>query len=127
MFLELRLPSPQPHIQLSFLLQAGLSRTPTTGGMLSAKSVRKVISDSGISVDQVAAMTVDTTCCSVVALDDSGNPSASCTDLDGYPQCRASRTNGSPQRMMLCESIVAAVVQVSAEWMIPKALWIKTE
>jgi len=56
------------------------------------KSVRKAISDSGISVDQIAAMAVDTTCCSVVALDGSGS-SASGTNLDGCPQCRTNRTN----------------------------------
>ena len=38
------------------------------------KSVRIAIRDSGISVNQIAAMAVDTTCCSVVALDGAGNP-----------------------------------------------------
>lgn len=33
------------------------------------QSVRKAIKESGISVDQVSAMAVDTTCCGVVALD----------------------------------------------------------
>ena len=37
-------------------------------------SVRKAIQESGITAEQDAAMAVDTTCCSVVALDDSGDP-----------------------------------------------------
>ena len=39
-----------------------------------AVSVRKAVNESGVATEQVSALAVDTTCCSVVALDDSGDP-----------------------------------------------------
>ena len=88
------------------------------------KSVRKAISDSEISVDQIAAMTVDTTCCSVVALDDSGNPVRPALIWMDV------RSAEQAEQMVATEDDALRINSngsgpVSAEWMIPKALWIK--
>ncbi len=88
------------------------------------KSVRKAISDSGISVDQIAAMTVDTTCCSVVALDDSGNPVRPALiwmDVRSAEQAEQMVATGDDALRINSNGSGP----VSAEWMIPKALWIK--
>jgi len=88
------------------------------------KSVRKAISDSGISVDQIAAMAVDTTCCSVVALDGSGNPVRPALIWMDV------RSAEQTEQMLATEDDALRINSngsgpVSAEWMIPKALWIK--
>jgi len=88
------------------------------------KSVRKAISDSGISVDQIAAMAVDTTCCSVVPLDDSGNPVRPALIWMDV------RSAEQAEQMVATEDDALRINSngsgpVSAEWMIPKALWIK--
>ena len=87
-------------------------------------SVRKTISDSGISVDQIAAMAVDTTCCSVVALDDSGNPvRPALIWMDVRSAEQAEQMVATEDNALLINSNGSG--PVSAEWMIPKALWIK--
>ena len=88
------------------------------------KSVRKAISDSEISVDQIAAMAVDTTCCSVVALDDSGNPVRPALiwmDVRSAEQAEQMVATGDDALRINSNGSGP----VSAEWMIPKALWIK--
>ena len=88
------------------------------------KSVRKAISDSEISVDQIAAMAVDTTCCSVVALDDSGNPvRPALIWMDVRSAEQAEQMVATEDDALLINSNGSG--PVSAEWMIPKALWIK--
>ena len=88
------------------------------------KSVRKAISDSEISVDQIAAMAVDTTCCSVVALDDSGNPvRPALIWMDVRSSEQAEQMVATEDDALLINSNGSG--PVSAEWMIPKALWIK--
>ena len=88
------------------------------------KSVRKAISDSGISVDQIAAMAVDTTCCSVVPLDDSGNPvRPALIWMDVRSAEQAEQMVATEDDALLINSNGSG--PVSAEWMIPKALWIK--
>ena len=88
------------------------------------KSVRKAISDSEISVDQIAAMAVDTTCCSVVALDDSGNPvRPALIWMDVRSAEQAEQMVATVDNALLINSNGSG--PVSAEWMIPKALWIK--
>ena len=88
------------------------------------KSVRKAISDSEISVDQIAAMAVDTTCCSVVALDDSGNPvRPALIWMDVRSAEQAEQMVATEDNALLINSNGSG--PVSAKWMIPKALWIK--
>ncbi len=88
------------------------------------QSVRKVVKKAGIRADQVTAMSVDTTCCSVVALDASGNPVR--------PALIWMDVRSAKQAEEVVETGDAALCvnsngegPVSAEWMIPKALWIK--
>ena len=87
-------------------------------------SVRKAIQESGVTAEQVAAMTVDTTCCSVVALDDSGDP------LRPALIWMDVRSANQAEQVAACEDPALQVNSngkgpVSAEWMIPKALWLK--
>ena len=88
------------------------------------QSVRGAVSKSGVALADIIAMSVDTTCCSVVALDAEGTPlrpcmiwmdvrSASEADAAAATKDAALRING------------AGAGPVSAEWMIPKALWMK--
>ena len=87
------------------------------------ESVRAAVDQSGLRPEQIAAMAVDTTCCSVVALDGQGQPLRPCLiwmDVRSAPQAEkvmatadeALRVNGGGHG------------PVSAEWMVPKALWI---
>jgi len=54
--------------------RVGPSRTRRIGGAASAKQCVGALKASGISADQVIALCVDTTCCSVVAVDAKGTP-----------------------------------------------------
>ena len=88
------------------------------------EAVRGALQVAGISGDQVAALAVDTTCCSVVALDQHGTPlrpamiwmdvrsaeEAALVAASGDPALRVNGGGSGP---------------VSAEWMIPKSLWMK--
>ena len=87
-------------------------------------SVKGAVAKAGIAVTDVIALSVDTTCCSVVALDAAGNPLRPCmiwmdvrsadeADAVAATKDAALRING------------AGAGPVSAEWMIPKALWMK--
>ncbi len=85
-------------------------------------ATRGALAAAGIASDQVFALAVDTTCCSVVALDAEGTPlrpamiwmdvrsAADAADVaaSGDPALRVNGNGSGP---------------VSAEWMIPKSLW----
>ena len=88
------------------------------------QSVRQAVERAGVNPAEIAALAVDTTCCSVVALDDKGEPLRPCLiwmDMRSAPQTekvvatrdQALRVNSNGEG------------PVSAEWMVPKALWIK--
>ena len=88
------------------------------------ESVRRAVERAAVPTEEIAALALDTTCCSVVALDQEGEPLRPCLiwmDLRSAPQT---------------EKVVATADEalkvnsngkgpVSAEWMLPKALWIK--
>ena len=87
------------------------------------ESVRTAVDQSGVRPEQIAAMALDTTCCSVVAVDNAGEALRPCLiwmDVRSATQTEkivstgdeALRVNGGGRG------------PVSAEWMIPKALWI---
>ena len=86
-------------------------------------SVRKAVKEAGISTDSIIGLAADTTCCSVVALDVNGN--ALRTALIWMDVRSAKETE-----LVLSTGDAALKVNsngagpVSAEWMIPKALWI---
>lgn len=86
-------------------------------------SVRKALAEAGVRKEDVVGLSVDTTCCSVVALDDQGQalrPALIWMDV------RSSQET----ELVLKTGDAALVVNsngqgpVSAEWMVPKALWI---
>lgn len=85
-------------------------------------AVRKCI--EGQPVDAIKAMSIDTTCCTVVALDASGKhlrPAILWMDMRSSEQAdRVSRTGDVALRVN-----GAGKGAVSAEWMVPKALWLK--
>ena len=87
------------------------------------QAVRQAVAAAGVGPDDVGAIALDTTCCSVVALDATGHavrPAIIWMDVRAGEEAaavlatgdEALRVNGAGQG------------PVSAEWMIPKALWI---
>ena len=87
------------------------------------QTVRSAVDQSGVRPEQIAAMAVDTTCCSVVALDETGQPLRPCLiwmDVRSAPQTEKIVSTGDDA---LCIN-GAGQGPVSAEWMVPKALWI---
>lgn len=87
------------------------------------KSIRNVIAKSGVSPNSIIGLSVDTTCCSVVALDDDGQalrPALIWMDVRASKETEAVLATGNPA---LCVNANGAG-PVSAEWMIPKALWL---
>ena len=87
-------------------------------------SIRGALAKANVAADAVIAICVDTTCCSVVTLDADGRPlrpamiwmdvrSAREADAVAATRDPALRVNG------------AGSGPVSAEWMIPKSLWIR--
>jgi ribulose kinase len=91
-------------------------------------AVRAAVSaavSNGADASSIAALCVDTTCCSVVALDASGAPLRPCLlwmDMRSAAQAEQVAACGDAA---LCVNGGGAG-PVSAEWMIPKALWLKT-
>ena len=87
------------------------------------QSVRQAIELAKVPAEAIAALTVDTTCCSVVALDDQGQPLRPCLiwmDLRSAPQTQ--KVVATADTALKVNSNGAG--PVSAEWMVPKALWI---
>lgn len=87
-------------------------------------AVKTAIANAGISATDVAGISVDTTCCTVVALDAAGQalrPALLWMDMRSAPQAARIAACGD---VALCVNGGGAG-PVSAEWMIPKALWLK--
>ena len=87
-------------------------------------ATRGAIAESGISAGQIEAMAYATTCCTVVALDDDGKalrPALLWMDVRAHKEADAVLATGDAR---LCLN-GAGRGPVSAEWMIPKALWLK--
>ncbi len=88
------------------------------------KAVRGAIAEAGIDPAGIAAMAYATTCCSVVALDENGTalrPALIWMDVRANEEADAVLATGDPA---LCLN-GGGQGPVSAEWMIPKALWLK--
>lgn len=87
-------------------------------------AVKQAIADAGIAPADVAALCVDTTCCTVVALDAAGaalRPALLWMDMRSAPQAARVAATGDPALAVNG----AGAGPVSAEWMVPKALWLK--
>jgi ribulokinase len=86
-------------------------------------SVRKAVADAGISPSDVIGLAVDTTCCSVCFLDIKGDPVRPALlwmDVRSGKECDDVVATGDPA--LIVNSGGAG--PVSAEWMIPKSLWV---
>ncbi|PRW57267.1 carbohydrate kinase [Chlorella sorokiniana] len=87
-------------------------------------AVREAVASAGIQTTDVAAICVDTTCCTVVALDAAGKalrPALLWMDMRSAPQ--AAKVAACGDEALAVNS--AGAGPVSAEWMVPKALWLK--
>ncbi len=88
------------------------------------KATRAAIAQSNIDANQIEAMAYATTCCTVVALDKGGRPlrpALMWMDVRADKEADAVLATGD-DRLMINS---AGNGPVSAEWMIPKALWLK--
>ncbi|WP_395661012.1 ribulokinase [Aestuariivirga sp.] len=88
------------------------------------QSVKGAIAKSGVSPADIIALSVDTTCCSVVALDAAGNPLRPCMIwMDVRSAAEADDVAATKDPNLRVNGGGAG--PVSAEWMIPKSLWMK--
>jgi ribulokinase len=89
-----------------------------------AAAVRGAVAKAGIAVSEVIGLCADTTCCSVVALDEQGTPLRPCMIwMDVRAAAEADALVATGDAALRING--AGAGPVSAEWMIPKALWIK--
>jgi len=87
-------------------------------------AVRGAVAQAGVQPGDIAAIGLDTTCCSVVALDAAGEalrPALIWMDVRSAEQ--AARVTASGDSSLKVNGDGRG--PVSAEWMIPKALWLK--
>ena len=85
---------------------------------------QKSLQDAKVTAADIGAICADTTCCSVVMTDAAGNPLRPCQlwmDVRAADQARQVVETGDAA---LCVNSAGAG-PVSAEWMIPKVLWVK--
>ena len=90
------------------------------------QAVREAVELAGGNGLEIAAMAVDTTCCSVVALDTEGEALRPCLiwmDMRSAPQ--TNKVLATQDEALRINSNGDG--PVSAEWMVPKALWLKEE
>jgi ribulose kinase len=88
------------------------------------KASRGAIAEAGVDPREVEAIAYATTCCSVVALDENGDalrPALIWMDVRANAEADAVLATGDAA---LCLN-GGGQGPVSAEWMIPKALWLK--
>ncbi|MEM9204973.1 MAG: FGGY-family carbohydrate kinase [Pseudomonadota bacterium] len=87
-------------------------------------SVKGALLKAGISADDVIALSVDTTCCSVVALNENGaplRPAMIWMDVRSSDEADAVAATGDAALRVNSDG----AGPVSAEWMLPKSLWMK--
>lgn len=88
------------------------------------QAVKGAVAKAGIATSDIIAMAVDTTCCSVVALGSDGAPLRPCMiwmDIRSASEADAVAATRDP----FLRVNGGGAGPVSAEWMIPKALWMK--
>jgi ribulose kinase len=87
-------------------------------------AARAAIAEAGIDPQAIAAICYATTCCTVVALDENGRalrPAILWMDVRAHAEAQAVLETGDSALALNG----AGQGPVSAEWMIPKALWLK--
>ena len=82
------------------------------------------ISKAKIDASSISALAVDTTCCTVCCLDKDGEPlRPALLWMDMRAEVQASKVAATNDAGLIVNN--SGLGPVSAEWMIPKALWIK--
>ncbi len=87
-------------------------------------SVKGALAQAGLAAEDVFSLCVDTTCCSVVALDELGAPLCPAMiwmDVRAAKEADAIAKTRDPALRVNSDG----AGPVSAEWMLPKALWLK--
>lgn len=87
-------------------------------------SVRQALANAKLAAGDIAAIALDTTCCSVVALDAAGHPLRPALiwmDVRAGREAARVAATGDPALAVNSDGHGP----VSAEWMIPKALWLQ--
>lgn len=87
------------------------------------RAVRAAMAEAGIARDEIEALSLATTCCTVVALDANGRavrPAILWMDMRASAEAAEVLATGDPALAVNG----AGQGPVSAEWMIPKALWL---
>ncbi len=88
------------------------------------EAARGAVRNAGVPADEIIALAADTTCCSVVAVDAAGNPlRPAMIWMDVRSAAEAAEVAASGDPALRINS--AGTGPVSAEWMIPKSLWMK--
>ncbi len=88
------------------------------------QSVQGALEAAAVAAKDVRALCVDTTCCSVVALDEAGAPlRPAMIWMDVRSAAEAADVTATKDPFLRVNG--GGEGSVSAEWMIPKALWIK--
>jgi ribulose kinase len=87
-------------------------------------SINAALAQANVTADEVIGLCVDTTCCSVVALDRDGCPLRPAMIWMDVRSARQAETIAATKDPALRVN-GAGAGPVSAEWMIPKSLWIK--
>ncbi len=86
-------------------------------------AVRRAVEEAGVGAHAIAALCATTTCCTVVALDDAARPLRPAIlwmDVRAGAEADAVLATGDPALAINGDGSGP----VSAEWMIPKALWL---
>src|SRR5271165_3845335 len=112
----------QPY-ETKFSPGARAEQNPEDWWRCAGLAVRGAIADAKVDPKYVRALAADTTCCSVVALDEHGRalrPAIIWMDVRAEAEAAAVLATGDPALRVNCNG----AGPVSAEWMIPKALWI---
>ena len=89
-------------------------------------AVRRAVIDANVRKQEILGICLDTTCCSVVTLDGAGNPLRPALiwmDMRSAPQTEQVLATADPALQVNSNG----GGPVSAEWMIPKSLWIQQE
>jgi ribulokinase len=110
--------------QTQFPKPGWAEQNPEDWWLCLGEAVRGAATQAGVSADQVLALCIDTTCCSVVAVDSDGVPlRPAMIWMDVRSASEAADVAASSDSALRINSDGAG--PVSAEWMIPKSLWMK--
>jgi len=110
--------------ETNFLPGSRVEQNPSDWWKNFVKAARQAIAEAGIDGAEIKSMAYATTCCTVVALDKNGDairPALIWMDVRASAEVDAVLATGD-QALVINGN---GDGPVSAEWMIPKALWLK--